>query len=68
MMMICQVGCKVLAGRVFDFYTFNTAVHTWDDADSYQKVPHVDCIKQEIMEDPVIAADAHSYKRTAIEK
>ncbi|KAH7428593.1 hypothetical protein KP509_09G007800 [Ceratopteris richardii] len=42
----------------------------WDDADNNQKLPpeFVDCITQEIMRDPVITADGHSYERTAIEK
>lgn len=48
----------------------DTSVRGWDDADGSQKVPaeFVDCITQEIMEDPVITADGHSYERTAIEK
>ncbi|KAI5066178.1 hypothetical protein GOP47_0018802 [Adiantum capillus-veneris] len=45
-------------------------VRVWDDADGSQKLPaeFVDCITQEIMEDPVITADGHSYERSAIEK
>ncbi|MCO5584597.1 hypothetical protein L7F22_038528 [Adiantum nelumboides] len=45
-------------------------VRVWDDTDGGQKLPaeFVDCITQEIMEDPVITADGHSYERTAIEK
>lgn len=49
---------------------FDTAARIWDDAHGSQKVPaeFVDCITQEIMEDPVITADGHSYERNAIEK
>ena len=47
-----------------------SAVQIWDDADNLHKVPpeFVDCITQEIMQDPVITADGHSYERSAIEK
>ncbi|KAH7405486.1 hypothetical protein KP509_15G072300 [Ceratopteris richardii] len=57
-----------------DCCSFSSALKTpmqlWDDADNSQKVPaeFVDCITQEIMEDPVITADGHSYERAAIEK
>lgn len=49
---------------------FDTAARIWDDAHGSQRVPaeFVDCITQEIMEDPVITADGHSYERNAIEK
>lgn len=69
-----EIAC---AAQVFDrkslwsdISAFNAAVRIWDDADSHQKVPpeFVDCITQEIMQDPVITADGHSYERTAIEK
>eukprot|EP00250_Pteridium_aquilinum_P020295 c24773_g1_i1 orf=392-3226(+) len=52
-----------------DISAFNAAVQIWDDADTHQKLPpeFVDCITQEIMRDPVITADGHSYERTAIE-
>ncbi|KAI5077116.1 hypothetical protein GOP47_0006940 [Adiantum capillus-veneris] len=53
-----------------DISALNPAVQIWDDADNNQKLPpeFVDCITQEIMKDPVITADGHSYERTAIEK
>lgn len=53
-----------------DISAFNAAVQIWDDAENHQKLPpeFVDCITQEIMRDPVITADGHSYERTAIEK
>lgn len=53
-----------------DISAFNPAVQIWDDSDSHQKLPpeFVDCITQEIMKDPVITADGHSYERSAIEK
>ncbi|MCO5577640.1 hypothetical protein L7F22_031471 [Adiantum nelumboides] len=49
---------------------FNPTVQIWDDADNHQKLPpeFVDCITQEVMKDPVITADGHSYERIAIEK
>jgi hypothetical protein len=42
----------------------------WEEADcAHIMVPpeFVDCITQEVMVDPVITADGHSYERTAIE-
>lgn len=53
-----------------DISAFNATLPIWDDSDIHQKVPpeFVDCITQEIMEDPVITADGHSYERAAIEK
>eukprot|EP00250_Pteridium_aquilinum_P021454 c25129_g1_i1 orf=654-3227(+) len=62
-------GMQGLDERTFTS-AFDTAARIWDDADGSQKVPaeFVDCITQEIMEDPVITADGHSYERAAIEK
>lgn len=44
---------------------------TWDESDALLQQPHVppefvDCITQEVMRDPVITADGHSYERSAI--
>lgn len=52
-----------------DVSAFKAAAQIWDDAENHQKLPleFVDCITQEIMRDPVITADGHSYERTAIE-
>ena len=52
------------------YHVLKSAVQIWDDADNLHKVPpeFVDCITQEIMQDPVITADGHSYERSAIEK
>lgn len=54
----------------FDIPAFQTTMPTWDDPDIHPKMPpeFVDCITQEIMADPVITADGHSYERAAIEK
>ncbi|CAM6081727.1 unnamed protein product [Calypogeia fissa] len=49
---------------------YESAMRIWDDSDSHQRVPpeFVDCITQEVMQDPVITADGHSYERAAIER
>lgn len=47
-----------------------TARSIWEEADrAHIMVPpeFVDCITQEVMVDPVITADGHSYERSAIE-
>lgn len=53
-----------------DRSAFESAMRIWDDSDSHQRVPpeFVDCITQEVMKDPVITADGHSYERAAIER
>ncbi|KAG6542946.1 hypothetical protein Mapa_015638 [Marchantia paleacea] len=53
-----------------DNSAFESALRIWADSDSLQRVPpeFVDCITQEVMQDPVITADGHSYERAAIER
>ncbi|KAL2634080.1 hypothetical protein R1flu_005559 [Riccia fluitans] len=54
-----------------DNSAFESALRIWGtDSDSHQRVPpeFVDCITQEVMLDPVITADGHSYERAAIER
>ncbi|KAJ7516239.1 hypothetical protein O6H91_22G048800 [Diphasiastrum complanatum] len=52
-----------------DQSAFQSALRIWEDSDSHRQVPpeFVDCITREIMLDPVITADGHSYERSAIE-
>jgi hypothetical protein len=45
-------------------------MRVWDDGDLLHQ-PHfpsefIDCITQEVMQDPVITADGHTYERSAI--
>lgn len=56
-----------------DQQAFPLPPRSWGDAngfESHQRVPaeFVDCITQEVMLDPVITADGHSYERAAIEQ
>jgi hypothetical protein len=53
-----------------DQSAFESAMRIWDDGDLVHQ-PHlpaefIDCITQEVMQDPVITADGHSYERSAI--
>lgn len=52
-------------------FVFNSPMPNWDTSDTLLQQPHVppefvDCITQEVMQDPVITADGHSYERAAI--
>jgi hypothetical protein len=53
-----------------DQSAFESAMRVWDDGDLLHQ-PHfpaefIDCITQEVMQDPVITADGHTYERSAI--
>ncbi|CAM6043947.1 unnamed protein product [Sphagnum compactum] len=53
-----------------DQSAFESAMRIWDDGDLLHQ-PHfpaefIDCITQEVMQDPVITADGHTYERSAI--
>ncbi|CAM6008603.1 unnamed protein product [Sphagnum balticum] len=53
-----------------DQSAFESAMRIWDDSDLLHQ-PHfpaefIDCITQEVMQDPVITADGHTYERSAI--
>ncbi|KAH8972193.1 hypothetical protein BDL97_02G183200 [Sphagnum fallax] len=53
-----------------DHSAFESAMRVWDDGDLLHQ-PHfpaefIDCITQEVMQDPVITADGHTYERSAI--
>ncbi|XP_024515774.1 uncharacterized protein LOC112340861 [Selaginella moellendorffii] len=52
-----------------NYHAFESARRIWEDDLQSEVTPpeFVDCITQEVMKDPVIAADGHSYERSAIE-